>query len=211
MSALMQVMACYKSDYRTVPDHSSMHICVSRPQWISKGCRFSHNSVWTSCFKICVRWIKTLQMISAQTWILNIAHKAYIKLRLYSAGIETARFTTKFLHTQYHGCCFDAYPRSQRISIYGINLVCQGYSGFRPNRVEYFRVHSRLEFTLIVAFRRNQGLVSKSDKTSYLEISWSLATARLVVWIIVSLSNATGTSAALLPKCMSYCRAITQF
>ena len=41
------------------------------------------------------------------------------------------------------------------------------------------------------------GPVSTSDKTSYCEILWSLKAARLVVWIIASLWNLTGSMSCL--------------
>ena len=56
------------------------------------------------------------------------------------------------------------------------------------------------------------GPVSISNKTSYRKILWSLGAARLVVWIITSLWNLTGTSAALLlPRCLPNFRAIILF
>ena len=42
------------------------------------------------------------------------------------------------------------------------------------------------------------GPVSISGKTSYRKISWNLETTRLIVWIIPSLWDLTGTSAAVL-------------
>ena len=45
----------------------------------------------------------------------------------------------------------------------------------------------------------DKGPVPISDKMSYRKISWSLEAARLVVQIIASLWNLTGTSTALLP------------
>ena len=45
-------------------------------------------------------------------------------------------------------------------------------------------------------------------KTSYRHISWSLEATRLHVIMIVSLWNLTGISATLLPRCLSYFRAI---
>ena len=53
-----------------------------------------------------------------------------------------------------------------------------------------------------------QGLVLISDKTSYRKISWSLEATRLVFRIVRLLWNLTGTSAALLPRRLSYFRAI---
>ena len=55
------------------------------------------------------------------------------------------------------------------------------------------------------------GPVSTSDKTSHRKISWSLEAARLVLEIIVLLWNLTGTSAALLPRCLSNFKKIVQF
>ena len=46
------------------------------------------------------------------------------------------------------------------------------------------------------------GLYSLSGKTSYRQISWSLAAARLDFMIILSLWNWTGISAALMPRCL---------
>ena len=53
-----------------------------------------------------------------------------------------------------------------------------------------------------------QGLCSLSGKTSYCKISWSLEAARFGFSLYQSLLNLTGTSAALLPKCLSNCRVI---
>ena len=55
---------------------------------------------------------------------------------------------------------------------------------------------------------RNQGLYSLSGKTSYRKISWSLEAARFGFKLFQSLWNLTGTSAALLPRCLSNFRAI---
>ena len=56
-----------------------------------------------------------------------------------------------------------------------------------------------------------QGPVSISDKTSYRKISWSFEATRLVFRIVRLLWNLTGTSAALLPRRLSYFRAIRWF
>ena len=56
-----------------------------------------------------------------------------------------------------------------------------------------------------------QGPVSTSEKTSFRKISWSLEAARFVFEIVRSLWNLTGTSAALLPICLSNFKAIRQF
>ena len=56
-----------------------------------------------------------------------------------------------------------------------------------------------------------QGPVSISEKMSYRKISWSLEAARFVLRIVWSLWNLTGTSAALLPMCLSNFKTIRQF
>ena len=53
-----------------------------------------------------------------------------------------------------------------------------------------------------------QGLYSLSGKTSYRKISWSLEAARFRFELFQSLWNLAGTSAALLPRCLSNFRAI---
>ena len=53
-----------------------------------------------------------------------------------------------------------------------------------------------------------QGLYSLSGKTSYRKISWSLEAARFGFKPFQSLWNLAGTSAALLPRCLSNLRAI---
>ena len=55
------------------------------------------------------------------------------------------------------------------------------------------------------------GPVSISEKTSFRRISWSLEAARFVFRSVRSLWNLTGTSAALLPMCLSNFKAIRQF
>ena len=52
------------------------------------------------------------------------------------------------------------------------------------------------------------GLYSLSGKTSYRKISWSLEAARFGFKLFQSLWNLTGTSAALLPRCLSNFRTI---
>ena len=54
----------------------------------------------------------------------------------------------------------------------------------------------------------NQGLYLLSGKTSYPKISWSLEAARFGFKLFQSLWNLAGTSAALLPRCLSNFRAI---
>ena len=53
-----------------------------------------------------------------------------------------------------------------------------------------------------------QGLYSLSGKTSYRKISWSLEAARFGFKLFQSLWILAGTSAALLPRCLSNFRAI---
>ena len=55
------------------------------------------------------------------------------------------------------------------------------------------------------------GPVSISEKTSFHKISSSLEAARVVSRIVRSLWNLTGTSAALLPMCLSNFKAIRRF
>ena len=52
------------------------------------------------------------------------------------------------------------------------------------------------------------GLYSLSGKTSYRKISWSLEAARFWFKLFQSLWNLAGTSATLLPRCLSNFRAI---
>ena len=58
---------------------------------------------------------------------------------------------------------------------------------------------------------RYRGPVSISEKTSFRKISLSLEAARFVFRIVRSLWNLTGTSAAVLPMCLSNFKAIWQF
>ena len=64
---------------------------------------------------------------------------------------------------------------------------------------------------IISLYSRDLGPVSISEKTSFRKISLSLEATRSVLWIVVSLWNWTGMSAALLPRCLSNFRAIGQF
>ena len=57
----------------------------------------------------------------------------------------------------------------------------------------------------------SQGLYLLSGKTSYRKISWSLEAARFGFKLFQSLWNLAGTSAALLPRCLSNFRAIRPF
>ena len=54
----------------------------------------------------------------------------------------------------------------------------------------------------------NLGLYPLSGKTSYRKISWSLEAARFGFKLFQSVCNLAGTSAALLPRCLSNFRAI---
>ena len=54
----------------------------------------------------------------------------------------------------------------------------------------------------------DQGLYSLNGKTSYRKISWSLEAVRFRFKLLQSLWNLAGTSAALLPRCLSNFRAI---
>ena len=56
-----------------------------------------------------------------------------------------------------------------------------------------------------------QGPVSIYDKMSYRKISWSLEAARFVFRIVRSLWHLTGTSAALLPRCLSNFKTMRYF
>ena len=56
--------------------------------------------------------------------------------------------------------------------------------------------------------KKHPGLYSLSGKTSYRKISWSLEAARFGFKLFQSLWNLAGTSAALLPKCLSNFRMI---
>ena len=56
--------------------------------------------------------------------------------------------------------------------------------------------------SLIILYR-TQGPVSMSEGTSFRGISWSLGAARFVFGIVRSLWDLTGTSAAVLPMCLS--------
>ena len=59
-----------------------------------------------------------------------------------------------------------------------------------------------------MALMWHQGLYSLSGKTSYRKISWSLEAARFGFKLFQSLWNLAGTSAAMLPRCLSNFRAI---
>ena len=79
--------------------------------------------------------------------------------------------------------------------------------------ISQYRTNSRLQSApwRLDSLHWSQGPVSISDKTSYRKISQSLEVARFVFRIVRSLWNLTGTSAALLPMCLSNFKAIRQF
>ena len=64
---------------------------------------------------------------------------------------------------------------------------------------------------IIDYFVSDSGPVSISGGTSFGGISWSLGAARFVFGIVRSLWDLTGTSAAVLPTCLSNCCAIRRF
>ena len=68
-----------------------------------------------------------------------------------------------------------------------------------------------INLTQTCFFKGNLDPVSITGKTPYREISWSLEALRLAVEIITWIFNLTGTSAAVLPRCLSNFRAIEQF
>ena len=75
----------------------------------------------------------------------------------------------------------------------------------------YFCMGQKTAFHLLSLcwhMRLYQGLYSLSGKTSYRKISWSLEAARFGFKFFQSLWNLAGTSAALLPGCLSNFRAI---
>ena len=66
----------------------------------------------------------------------------------------------------------------------------------------------RIYWMSSIASRPILGLYSLSGKTSYRKISWSLEAARFGFKLFQLLWNLAGTSAALLPRCLSNFRAI---
>ena len=65
--------------------------------------------------------------------------------------------------------------------------------------------------TMFNSVGQNYDLYSLSGKTSYLKISRSLEAARFGFKLFQSLWNLAGTSATLLPRCLSNFRAIRQW
>ena len=93
------------------------------------------------------------------------------------------------------------------------------WPGFgRTYNVLAWKSHKKSTISAIHTFRDDilgsetspwlQGLYSLSGKTSYRKISWSLEAARFGFKLFQSPWNWAGTSAALLPRCMSNFRAI---
>ena len=74
------------------------------------------------------------------------------------------------------------------------------YWSYDP-RIQWYKISTQL-------FRDILGLYSLSRETSYHKISWSLEVARFGFKLFQSLWNLAGTSAALLPRCLSNFRAI---
>ena len=66
-------------------------------------------------------------------------------------------------------------------------------------------------FSCLCSVLWSQGPVSISEKTSFRKISKSLEATRFVFRIVRSLWNFIGTSAAVLPMCLSNFKAIRQF
>ena len=73
-------------------------------------------------------------------------------------------------------------------------------------RAKMFR--DTLNWHILMDTHIHLGLYSLSGKTSYHKISWSLEAARFGFELFQSLWNLAGTSAALLPRCLSNFRAI---
>ena len=71
----------------------------------------------------------------------------------------------------------------------------------------YHSIYTCPEELLHRASEATQGLYSLSGKKSYRKISWSLEAARFRFKLFQSLWNLAGTSAALLPRCLSNFRA----
>ena len=97
-----------------------------------------------------------------------------------------------------HFCSVWWYEYAQKMTARRIVPSCEG------SRIDWAR--SQLEFHS--QWKCDLGPVPISDKMSFHKISWRLEAARLVVQIITSLWNLTGTSAA---RCLSYFRAIGLF
>ena len=68
--------------------------------------------------------------------------------------------------------------------------------------------HEDLRKLPLIWFQLTQGLYSLSGKTSHRKISWSLEAASFGFKLFQSPWNLAGTSAALLPRCLSNFRAI---
>ena len=97
-------------------------------------------------------------------------------------------------------CCIAFFPPSAVCRCWG---QVRTFSGNHPPASSRNRI--RIESESWALFQ------NLTDKMSYRKISWSLEAARLVVQIIASLWNLTGTPGAVLPMCLSNFRAIGQF
>ena len=98
-------------------------------------------------------------------------------------------------------------------SLWNLTVPPRHLSNFRSIRLIEHLMASRLpDITRFGIFRlENQAPVSISDKTCFRKISQSLEAAKFVFRIVQSLWNLTGTSAALLPMCLSSSKAMRWF
>ena len=91
-----------------------------------------------------------------------------------------------------------------------MSTSCDTVRRWRPNNM--FDDESWLIHEMAVCHQTSTmltlGLYSLSGKTSYRKISWSLEAARFGFKLFQWLWNLAGTSAALLPRCLSNFRAI---
>ena len=109
-------------------------------------------------------------------------------------------------------CSKEGYPNSK---VYGTTMgptwVLSAPDGPPVGPMNFaIRVYTHLwlRSSPLSQMRSNQGLYSLSGKTSYRKNSWSLEAARFEFKLFQSLWNLAGTSAALLPRCLSNFRAI---
>ena len=104
--------------------------------------------------------------------------------------------------------------RSKKTSKLSVTGLCPGPGEFPAQRASYAEnvfiwwrhhmIHLHWERSKIVL----QVLCSLSGRTSYSQISSSLEAPKLDAIIIISLWHLTGSSAVLLPQCLSYFAAI---
>ena len=83
---------------------------------------------------------------------------------------------------------------------YGVTTVSWPRRVMKPRTIQVPVTETEHTFGHHCAFL---GPVAISEKTSYRKISWSLEATRFVFRIVRSLWNLTGTSAAMLPMCLS--------